>query len=437
MRCAFDRLRLQERPATLRWLTPVLSLAPAMHWVNEGNIRHTYLELEKAGEWLGRPIVSVRTARELGISNFSRPPPEDKPAWDVLGPWPRPQTAVKSVVRVLPTLLDLAVSFSDLELRDSDAEDGDSTSSSDSSDLDSPSAALKSVKYLEPLFLPGEPLQLEIRWDAFPYHADSWLGELWPTALDWQQRPLAAAVVPAVSRPSRPSPALRGRGKGKARRPMSSSSLAGSSRGRGRGRGRVLSPPHSRETPAEERSDSPTGETPFVFPVGWLGYQDPAFFTRGGGIPLLHLELWDRGLRPEWPSAIRAVVNEFGPRWIYIDRHSGVSMAGPLALGGSVRPVREGRSGWEPVLWKGESRGYDYDESVTLSIALSGNPDLKLCVWCAFVNSFGPTVVLSRDFVLAHGVWIEFDHAGRSLTVYIRGQAFPCEPAERARSPRR
>ena len=197
-----------------------------------------------------------------------------------------------------------------------------------------------------------------------------------------------------------------------------------------------LPPPVSPEPP--KGSPSLDGQyTPFVFPVGWLGHEDPAFFTHGGGIPSLHLELMDAGLFPEWPSAIRAVVNGFGPRWIYLDRHSGVSLAGPLALGRTLRPWSEGCRGWEAVPWKGESERYTYSRSVTLPIVFLGDTELRFRVWCAFIDSFGPTVVLGRDFVLAHAVWVEFDGQGCPFRVHIRGHTFPCEPAERAWSPRR
>jgi len=408
-----------------------------MHVPRADRVIHTFVELEKAGELLGRPIVSARTARLMAISNFARPPPEDEPEHDIFRPFPRPQTARKSVVRVLPALLDLAISFKDLSVHGSDSEDsGSSISSGGSEDFGSPSAALKGVQYVEPLFLEHEPMQLEIWWSAFPYRFDSYLGKLFQSALEWRRPPPVRQLQPATARPSLPPPTPRGRARGRSSRIVRPSSSAEVPRGRGRGRGRRPSPPSTPVQPAAGEQDC-TGQTPFVFPVGWLGYRDTEFFTRGGGMPSLHLELRDSGWVPEWPSAIQAKVNGFGPRWVYLDRHSGVSLAGPLALGKSLQPRDEGFRGWECVPWKGERRGYTYQQSVTIPITFFGNPDLNLRVWCAFINSFGPTVILGRDFVLAHAVWVEFDGVGRPFRVHIRGQAFPCEPAERAWPPRR
>ena len=89
-----------------------------MHFIRDGQVRHSYVELEKAGEWLGRPIVSVETAIQMSVTHFERPAQEPETIRDIFRfLLRRPQTAKKSVVRIPTDLFDLAVDFQDLTVR--------------------------------------------------------------------------------------------------------------------------------------------------------------------------------------------------------------------------------------------------------------------------------------------------------------------------------
>jgi len=248
-----------------------------------------------------------------------------------------------------------------------------------------------------------------------------------------QNAPVLGVDVLASSLP----PSLRfGRGRGRASRRPPSPPPRGVSRGRGHGFVRVTSP----ERVCAHCSGAVEGPNAYaensVFPPGWSGFRDPAFFTVGGGIPLLHLPLRRAGLVPEWPAAIRAQVFGYGPRWIYVDRHAGVSVIGPKAVP-KPRKFHEGQlSGWEPCPWKGEQRGFTYNKSVTVPLVLDRG-HLRFDVWCAYVEALGPTVVLGRDFCLLHAVWAEFDASNRPVLLHVDGRPIPCEPVERAYAPRR
>jgi len=87
----------------------------------------------------------------------------------------------------------------------------------------------------------------------------------------------------------------------------------------------------------------------------------------------------------------------------------------------------------EPCRWKGRGEGFTYRRSGIITLAFGEGED-EISVKCAFVNALGPTVVLGRDFVMDHAVWLEFD-GWRPVRAHIRGKSLHCEPVQKAYLP--
>ena len=159
--------------------------------------------------------------------------------------------------------------------------------------------------------------------------------------------------------------------------------------------------------------------------TGSLGFYDPDFFTVGGGIPLLYAELKEAGLEPEWPSAVMTQKNGSMPKWVFLDRHAGVTM-----VGDQIVPPNEAEllpyEGYEPCPWK----GFKYQKSAIICLAFEEGKS-EIIVPCAFVEALGHAVVLGRDFVLYNAVWLEFD-GWCSTRVHIIGRSLHCELVEKA-----
>lgn len=159
---------------------------------------------------------------------------------------------------------------------------------------------------------------------------------------------------------------------------------------------------------------------------GSVNFPDPQFFIRGGLPPPYHLL---DSTQAEWPTAFFASVCGAAPQTVYLDRHGMVSIYGGRDLPSDVQRTWLSRVHKVLYPWKGNGTPYSFQYETTISVSVGG---VITCIQkVGLVRTLQQGLVLGRDFVESHTVWVERVDA-TSGWIHIDGHAFPCYRAKKA-----